>query len=116
MARQGNEHRMADDQGELRMRLRRLARIAQLDDAELGELDGRAALLAPNGKPAALGALDRIAFPLPAERLEGLTGVEPGPHAGWTWVDAWQPELPPGEALQRLAYTLRRAWVEARRP
>ncbi|HET7046317.1 MAG TPA: hypothetical protein VFI37_15835 [Gaiellaceae bacterium] len=106
---------MDDDQGELRMRLRRLARIAQLDGAEVGELDGRAALLAPNGKPAALGALDRIAFPLTPEKLEGLSGVEPGPHAGWTWVDAWQPELPSGEGLQRLAYTLRRAWVEARR-
>jgi hypothetical protein len=115
MARQGNGQAMSDDQEELRMRLRRLARIAQLDDAEVAELDGRAALLAPNGSPAALGALDRIAFPLPADRLEGLTGVEPGPHAGWTWVDAWQPELPSGEGLQRLAFALRRAWVEARR-
>lgn len=95
------------------MRLRRLARLAQLDDAVPAELDGRAALLAPNGTPAALAAADRIAFPLDPPQLEGLTGIEPGPHAGWTWVDAWQPELPAGEGLQRLALALRRAWVAA---
>ncbi len=66
------------------------------------------------GDPAALAKLDRIAFPLDAERLSGLTGIEPGPHAGWTWVDAWQQELPAAEGLQRLAVALRRAWVAVR--
>jgi len=98
---------MADDLGEVRMRLRTVARIAALE-LEPAEVDGRAALLR-EGEPVALGWLDLIAFPLPPDALEGLTGIEPGPHAGWTAVQAWQPELPAGEGLTRLAAALRRA-------
>jgi hypothetical protein len=102
-----------DDLAEVRMRLRRIAKIAQLDAGQ-AEVDGRAALLGPAGKPVAFGYRDLIAFPLDAEHLSGLTGIEPGPHTGWTAVDAWQPELPAGEGLQRLAQALRRAWVKSR--
>ena len=92
------------------MRLRRIARIAGLE-LEAQETEGRAALVTEDGQAVAFAWLDLIAFPLPAAALEGLTGAEPGPHRGWTAVSAWQPELPAGEGLTRLADALRRAYA-----
>ena len=90
------------------MRLRRIARIAGLD-LEQRDLEGRAALVRPDGSAVALAWLDLVAFPLQPRELEGLTGAQPGPLEGWTAVEAWQPELPAGEGLTRLAAALRRA-------
>ena len=92
------------------MRLRRIAGIAGLE-LDVQDVEGRAALVTPDGKAVAFAWLDLVAFPLTAAQLEGLTGAEPGPHRGWTAVSAWQPELPAGEGLTRLAAALRRAYA-----
>jgi hypothetical protein len=102
---QGTDAPMNDEQAEIRMRLRRLAKVARLELELRGE-----ELVGRNGAVVAYGRGAAIGFPLPAAKLAGLTGIDER-DGGWTEVDAWQPELPAGEALQRLGIALRRAYA-----
>lgn len=93
-------------------RLRRLARTAGLDAVELA-VDGAACLTTGNGLVVAFGlGADVVYLPLEPEAVRGLTPPhdDAPPLSGWTAVDAFQPELPAGEGLRRLAVALRRAW------
>lgn len=98
-------------------RLRHLARTAGLPALDHA-VDGAAVLTTPAGRIAAFVlAFDVLYLPLAADDVSSLTAPhdEAPPLAGWTAVDAYQPELPAGEGLRRLALALRRAWGPATR-
>ncbi len=101
-----------DDTG---FRLRRIARTAGLD-ALAHTLHGSFALTTPDGLIVAFSlGFDALYLPLAPEDIRNLTPphAEAPPLAGWVAVDAFQPELPAGEGLRRLALALRRAWGRA---
>lgn len=98
-------------------RLRRIARTAGID--ALGHsLHGGWVLTAPDGLIFAFAlGFDALYFPLGQDDVGNLTPPhdEAPPLPGWVAVDAYQPELPAGEGLRRLAVALRRAWGRALR-
>jgi len=101
-----------DDAG---FRLRRIARTAGLD-ALAHTLHGGWALTTPDGLIIAFSlGFDALYLPLAPNDVPDLTPPhdEAPPLAGWVAVDAFQPELPAGEGLRRLALALRRAWGRA---
>lgn len=98
-------------------RLRRIARTAGLDALD-HTLHGSYALTTPDGLIVAFTlGFDALYLPLAAEDVRSLTPPhdQAPPLAGWVAVDAFQPELPAGEGLRRLALALRRAWGRATR-
>lgn len=98
-------------------RLRRVARTAGLD-ALVHRVHGSFALTAPDGLVVAFTlGFDALYLPLAPEDVSNLTPPhdEAPPLPGWVAVDAYQPELPSGEGMRRLALALRRAWGRAAR-
>ncbi|HEY6016553.1 MAG TPA: GrpB family protein [Gaiellaceae bacterium] len=96
-------------------RLRRIARTAGLE-ALAHTLHGSFALTTPDGLIVAFSlGFDALYLPLAPDDVRNLTPPhdEAPPLAGWVAVDAFQPELPAGEGLRRLALALRRAWGRA---